>query len=278
MKANTVIRRNILGHTAHRRNLCLMRTKNKSKLTFSALATLALVLLVSAPFAAVPSAMSSSANSNMSLVLNSGTCSSDFGGTWDSSTSTCTVTSATLSSGYTLTIRSRTTLVVSFYFYNSGGTVINFGKILITSSGTFENSGTVINHGVISISNGGDSITGFLNEDTLTNYGKIFISNTGGSAEGLVNEGLLNENTVINYGKIFVDNNGKFTIGFENFGTVINHDKISISNSGEFSYGFDNWQIVVNHGVISTCGSSGNGFVNEGNPGLSYTGHPVRGC
>jgi hypothetical protein len=226
----------------------------KTKLTISfTIAFFATALLVCSSLAMLPGA----AAKPSTIVLYSTTCTSTsspttFGGTWDSGSSTCTVTHASLSSGYTLVIPSGTTLTIS----NPDGT-------------GFDSGGTVTNHGTITISNrnsaSGSLSVGFYNEagGTVTNYGTITISN--GGRLGYASYGFLNHGTVTNYGTITISN-GLLTlsIGFDNLGTVTNKGTITISGRG--TYGFFNGvdYTVTNYGTITISSLSGTGFYNYG--------------
>jgi hypothetical protein len=109
-----------------------MRTKLAFPTIFSV--SLAMLFLVSTSLTLFPSASAQSST----LVLNSSTCTVNFFGTWDSTTSTCTVTSASLGAGLTLKNPSGTTLLVNnagLSGFSSDGIVINLGKIVISNSG-----------------------------------------------------------------------------------------------------------------------------------------------
>jgi hypothetical protein len=261
-------------------------------------ASIAMLLLLSSAFTVLPNASAASPN----LVLDSSTCTNNFGASWDSTSSTCTITlDGYLSSGQRLNIPSGTTLAIQSdvhdVFFNYG-TVNNDGTITISNTGPdskgFVNFGTVSNDGTITISNTGPGSQGFINFGTVSNDGTITISNTGAP-----NQGFLNYGTVKSDGTITISNSVSGSIGFFNFGTVESDGTITISNSGTASQGFyncppgsvsndgtitisnsadsiagfHNFGTVKNDGMISTCGSSGNGFVNES--GCTYRGNPV---
>jgi hypothetical protein len=238
-------------------------------------ASIAMLLLLSSAFTVLPNASAASPN----LVLDSSTCTNNFGASWDSTSSTCTITfsDAYLPSGQRLNIPSGATLAIQSdvhdVFFNYG-TVNNDGTITISNTGPdskgFVNFGTVSNDGTITISNTGPGSQGFISFGTVNNDGTITISNSVSGSIGFFNFG-----TVESDGTITISNSGTASQGFYNCppGSVSNDGTITISNSADSIAGFHNFGTVKNDGMISTCGSSGNGFVNES--GCTYRGNPV---
>ncbi|MBO0888413.1 hypothetical protein J2P12_04860, partial [Candidatus Bathyarchaeota archaeon] len=116
------------------------------------------------------------------LMLDQATCSSasaptDFSGIWNSTASTCTVTTGALSSGYTLVVPSGTKMIVgnrangsAFSNYGtvnveSGGSVDNYGAFTDEMSGIVNNRGAFTNEfsGTITFENGVSGNIGIIN-------------------------------------------------------------------------------------------------------------------
>ncbi|MDE1827425.1 MAG: cadherin-like domain-containing protein, partial [Thaumarchaeota archaeon] len=166
--------------------------------------------------------------------VNASWCSSA-GFSWDSSTSTCTLTSDyTVNSGDTLEIPSGTTLVI----------------VHSTIHGIF-NSGTVSNHGTINLENTGGT-GGITNSGgTFNNYGTINVQSTG--LFGIISEfGPFN-----NFGLIVVENSGTGSTGIYNLVPMVNSGLIVVENSGTGNTGVKNSSTItdLNCGSVSVTGS-----------------------
>lgn len=167
--------------------------------------------------------------------VNSSWCSGT-GYSWDSGTSTCTLTTSyTLNSGDTLEIPSGTNLTVSGSTTNvyDYGTIYNYGNITI-NSGTIDACYMVVNYG--NIVNG---IHGYIGgaigcSGVIYNHGNIY-------NYGMINPyteydyiAIQSWGTIYNYGYIY----NNVIIEFDNFGTIYNYNEgYGIENAGTMLLG-----------------------------------------
>ena len=207
-----------------------------------------------------------------------------FLGSWDASTSTCTVSSFSINSGDSVVIDSGITLDLSGDIGNSAfstpdAIITNNGIINIISGGSIgffidiTNTGTINNAGHIS-----NDLT-ITNSGTITNTGTVFdagraiinsgtITNTGTMT---LDVPITNSGTIINSGTIKVDDGTMDNSG----GTITNNSGGTINfcctthNSGTIT---NNSGGTINHGTINNdCGGI---FTNLG----TYTGGLVNIC
>jgi len=133
----------------------------------------------------------------MSYSLSSTSCAT-LGGSWNSSTSTCTIVNLTIHPTDKLIVNSGTTLRIIGVVNNSG--IIN-STGTINNTGTFINSGTITNSGIIN------------NGDTLENTGTIIDSGTINNLTGTITNsgGSINISGILNNGSI---------LNIKSFGTI----------------------------------------------------------
>ncbi|MGA2664240.1 MAG: hypothetical protein ABSF83_04785 [Nitrososphaerales archaeon] len=160
--------------------------------------------------------------------VNSSWC-SGAGFSWDSGTSTCTLTTGYgITSGNTLEIPSGTTLTVSGV--NGAITIFTGGALTVDSGGVF----VIAN----CCTGGGPPNIGVVNDGTITNNGLIKVE------VGTDDTGIDNENAIVNNGTIDVENAGSFTIGILTgeiaTSTIDNYGTVNLSNPGTGSIDIDN--------------------------------------
>ncbi|HXW37832.1 MAG TPA: hypothetical protein VEJ36_08040, partial [Nitrososphaerales archaeon] len=219
-----------------------------------------------------------------------------FYGVWNSTSSTCFITGAvSFASGSTVQIGSNVTLNVEQEgsislsgALEAGGTVYDYGGIIIGSTGSLVTSGnfgvqigaTLDNFGLINDTQNGMPVWGVLTNEA---GGEIYVSSTGGMASLGV---IANYGTVLNHGHFDAKpiSEPLTTPGdIENFASVVNLNSISIG--GRFTNEGDG--LVVNSasgtgqgfsiacftpeefpGILATCGS----FTNDGTFNNTSTG------
>ncbi|MBI3640075.1 MAG: hypothetical protein HY223_07145, partial [Thaumarchaeota archaeon] len=207
------------------------------------------------------------------FVLNQTFCESN-GGTWDSGTNTCTMSTLTINSGDILQLNSGTTLNVTSSLTISGNVTLNTGNII--SSGTFSNSGNVtINAG--SVTNSGtltNNANAILNNNaggTITNTATGTIDNSGSitnnPTSSIANAGSINNNSggIINNNSASLNNSGSIT----NTGTI-NNNGATITNSGSFTN--DSGGKITNNsnGQITNSGTMTNSGTIKNNSGTIH--------
>lgn len=202
-----------------------------------------------------------------------GSCQS-ISGTWDSTTSTCTISDLTLGSGDLLFVDNSAfpslSLVITSSLENNGGAIKNSGGITIGNSAVLNNNGSIVNYCT------GQCAGGIIqNEGTITNYKTGTIKNNATvNNQGSVNnsgEIAINNGTLVNAGK-FINNPGG---GVDNHGTVHNTQLSAIINNGGTIVNYatlvsDGGATITNSGTFkSMCGAT---FENNGD----LFGNPVN--
>ena len=206
---------------------------------------------------------------------------------YDTSTTTCTVSgSVTMSAdveiasgetllipstGYpTLTINSGVTLTI-----DSGGnfTIANSAALSggVLSAGTIDNSGTVTIE-----TSGTNGAAGMDSNGTITNRGTITIENTGSESYGIANV-----HTIDNFGVIKVENSGSSSTGIisssssTTVATITNEcsGTIDIANTSGTSAGIANYGIINKYGTIAgTITEESTGVINDYSASCSASG------
>ena len=206
---------------------------------------LVLVFAIMSSIGAMPAVFAST-----TIDVNSSGCSA-IGGSWNSSTSTCTLSSEyTINSGNILSIPKKTTLVMSFEIDNYG-TMNNLGTF--NSSGVFYNyAGTLVNSGTIN--NTGILYNGYLTPDSQP-YGPAI-------SGSIINSGTINSSGEIdNWGNITNYHQGRI----DSSGTIYNAYYINPPyQPNDLAYA-----TINNFGAITNSGY----FVNWGNVTTQCGGH-----
>jgi hypothetical protein len=129
------------------------------------------------------------------------------GGTWDSSSNTCTINYLTLNSADTLTVVSGVTLVIDQAISNSGS-IHNSGIITINNGAIFYNTvGSLVNNEGATINNNGT----INNSSTINNKAGGTINNNaviGGTGGYIINSGTINNGNSGNLNGKIDDNGG----------------------------------------------------------------------
>jgi hypothetical protein len=173
-------------------------------------------------------------------------------GSWNTSTSACTISSFNLNSGDSLAVDnsvfSNISLIITNILDNKGGVISNSGNIIISNSAVFNNNGSIVNYclvgctggtisneGTITNNNGGiiTSNSTIDNSGTISNSGTIIINNGGtiSNLSKLINNGgsISNSGTIHNNALSAIINNGGIVINYAN---IINDIQGTITNSG----------------------------------------------
>ena len=216
----------------------ILSMTTKQLLILPILVALISVLAFSAQDAA---ALTSTVNDNISCEAPA------VGGTWNSVTSTCAVSTLVVGPADTLVIASNVNFDI--VTLTSSGVIVNEGKINIASGGVITTSGTFTNNGVIDSISGTITNSGpFNNFGKLTSYGTI----TNGPTGTITSDGMMISTGVItSSGAIIINENGAL---YNNNGVFTN--SLNIVNNGTlYSSGtFTNSGPVMNNGNITNQG------------------------
>ena len=205
------------------------------------------------------------------------------GGTWNSSTDTCTISNITINSGETFTISANVNLSITGTLSNNGdiyndGTITNSGVInnnnviinpccsspTINNLGIINNSGGAIDNWGSSIiknksgatinNNSGGTITDF-SGSLVSNYGMInnsgsLTNNFGGEIDNNLGGSISNPGSINSSGPLY--NNGTMTNSgnISNSGLFFFYSHGSITNSGTIT----NLSLIANFGTMDNMG------------------------
>lgn len=161
-------------------------------------------------------------------------------GTWNPSTSTCTLSTLNLNSGDSLTVDNSVFADISLAItdtVNNGGLINNSGNVIINNSGVLNNNGSFLNY-----------CTGNCIDGIIQNNG-IITNNKGGTITS--NSTIDNSGPINNSGTIIIQNGGTITNSaklINNLGGVINNSGVIHNN--ELSAIINNGGIVINYATL----------------------------
>lgn len=181
------------------------------------------------------------------------------GGTWNSVTSTCVVTTLVIGPTDKLVIASNVNFDIGTV--TSSGVIVNDGTIHIANGGVITTSGEFINNGVI------DSVTGTItNSGPFNNFGELTSSGTitNGPTGVIQNNGhLINTGVITTSGAIKIGTDGVIISSgtFTNSLNLVNSGTIMTSGTFTNSGPVMNFDTILNQGLFSNS----NTITNWGN-------------